>query len=110
MTRIDESDKILDEAMKSLILTAAKDGIITKEEHKFIGEMEITFDYYRKALDKAFEDGIISKQESLHLHRIKEIIIAEGFEVAEEYKGVSQDMMNLLISIICSLKVPDATK
>ena len=104
-----DCDRIIAEAMMYLFETAAKDGVLTDEEKKFISEMEITLNYYKNALKKAYDDGIITPQEVTYLTTLKEAIISEGFDVAEEFNGVSKDEMNLIISMICSLKVPNRT-
>ncbi|MHA2251059.1 MAG: hypothetical protein ACXAD7_11910 [Candidatus Kariarchaeaceae archaeon] len=101
-----ESDKILAEAMMFLYETAAKDGKITDEEMKLISEMEITLNYYKRALDKAYADDIITQEEVDQLNKLKEIIVSEGFDVADEFQGISKDEMNILVALICKLKVP----
>ncbi|MHA2171392.1 MAG: hypothetical protein ACXAB7_16010 [Candidatus Kariarchaeaceae archaeon] len=107
---VDDTDRIIAEAMMYLFETAAKDGILSEEEKKFISEMEITLNYYKEALKKAYDDGIITPQEVKYLTNLKEAIISEGFDVAEEFNGVSKDEMNMIISMICSLKVPKKTE
>ena len=74
------------------------------------GVFVLTLNYYKKALDKAYEDNIITKKEVDKLNKLKEIIISEGFEVAEEFKGISKDEMNILVALICKLKVPKSNE
>ncbi len=103
-------DRILANAIMHLMETAGKDGIITAEEKKVIESIEFSFRFYKQMLIDALEDGEISSNEMKMLEGMKERIIKEGYNVAELINGVSKDEMNLLISVMLSLKLPKVTK
>ncbi|MFV2016694.1 MAG: hypothetical protein ACC656_14785 [Candidatus Heimdallarchaeota archaeon] len=103
-------DRILARAIMHLMETAGKDGIITEEEREVVESIEFSFRFYKQMLVDALEDGEITPNEMRMLEGMKERIIKEGYNVAEIVNGVSKDEMNLLISVMLSLKLPKVTK
>lgn len=101
-------DKILNEAMMYLMETASKDGIITEEEENLIKGIKISLEFFKSALEHALEDGIITEREEKSLVRIKDLIIEDGFSIANEDELISKDEMNMIVAVILSLKVPHA--
>ncbi|MHA2028178.1 MAG: hypothetical protein ACW99A_21235 [Candidatus Kariarchaeaceae archaeon] len=105
-----QADRMLAHAIMHLMETAGKDGIITQEEQEVIDTIEFSLRFYKQMLIDALEDGEITSDEKRMLENMKERIIKEGFNVAELVNGVSKDEMNLLISLMLSLKLPKVTK
>lgn len=104
----EEVDKILAKAMMFVTQTAANDGIITQEEKEMLDTFEFSLKIYHKALNDAFEDGCITKEEELQLERVKDMILNDGTAMADKIDGISKDEMNLLLAMMLSLKVPKA--
>ena len=61
---------------------------------------------FRKALHNAIDDGVISEDEELHLKKIKEIIIETAQKIAEEDGTISNEEMDLILTVVVALKVP----
>ncbi len=101
-----QADKLLANTIMHLMETASKDGIITDEEAEVIECIEFSLRFYKQMVLDALEDGIISPTEKHMLEGMKERIIKEGFNIAEAINGVSKDEMNLLVSVMLSLKLP----
>ena len=103
-------DQIMARAIMHLLETAGKDGIITDEEREVVDSIEFSLRFYKQMLIDALEDGEITAKEKKMLEGMKERIIKEGYNVAELVNGVSKDEMNLLISVMLSLKLPKVTR
>ncbi|MCE7733539.1 MAG: hypothetical protein GPJ54_01590 [Candidatus Heimdallarchaeota archaeon] len=103
-------DQIMARAIMHLMETAGKDGIITDEEREVVDSIEFSLRFYKQMLIDALEDGEITPNEKKMLEGMKERIIKEGYNVAELVNGVSKDEMNLLISVMLSLKLPKVTR
>ena len=76
------------------------------EEKEVIESIEFSLRFYKQMVVDALEDGVITDKEHHMLEGMKERIIKEGFNIAEAINGVSKDEMNLLISVMLSLKLP----
>ncbi|MDH5402895.1 MAG: hypothetical protein OEZ01_01985 [Candidatus Heimdallarchaeota archaeon] len=105
MDYLNEVDKILANTMMNLVQTAAKDGIITKEEKALLDTFDFSLNEFKNVLVEAFEDGIITPDEKEKLEQFKEAIIEKGRKVAE-IDEINVDEFNLLIAVMCSLKLP----
>lgn len=105
-----QADRILAHAIMHLMETAGKDGVVTDDEREVIESIEFSLRFYKQMLVDALDDGEITPNEKKMLDGMKERIIKEGFNVAELINGVSKDEMNLLISVMLSLKLPKVTK
>lgn len=101
-----QADKILASTIMHLMETAGKDGVITDDEAEVIESIEFSLRFYRQMVVDALEDGVITPTEKHMLEGMKERIIKEGYNIAEAINGVSKDEMNLLISVMLSLKLP----
>ncbi|MHA2089925.1 MAG: hypothetical protein ACW98K_03625 [Candidatus Kariarchaeaceae archaeon] len=101
-----ESEKIVATSMMHLIQTATKNGVITEHERILLSEFDHSLQYYAKELNKVMDQDKISYQDERSLNRLKDMIIENGFHLANEIDGVSKDMMNMIISLIFTLKVP----
>ncbi|MHA2275965.1 MAG: hypothetical protein ACXAC2_09375, partial [Candidatus Kariarchaeaceae archaeon] len=72
------------------------DGKITDEEQKLINTVTVELEIYYDALDKAIEDGVITKKEEEKLEEIKEYIIRRTYIVAQEDQKISIDEQKLI--------------
>ena len=106
MDSSEQSEKIVATAMMHLIQTATKKGIITEQEKLLLDEFDLSLQYYAEELKDILKKGSVSKKDETRLYQLKDTIIENGFLLANEINGVSTDMMNLIISLIFTLKVP----
>jgi hypothetical protein len=104
-----DSEKIIAETMMNLIQTATKKGVITDEETMLLDEFQQSLQYFGIELDNILQNGHINESDELRLNQLKEQIIENGFSLAQEIDGVSTDMLNLITSLIFTLKVPKST-
>jgi sporulation protein YlmC with PRC-barrel domain len=86
----------LSNLVRDLMTEAGKDGKITDEEQKLINTVTVELEIYYDALDKAIEDGVITKKEEEKLEEIKEYIIRRTYIVAQEDQKISIDEQKLI--------------
>jgi sporulation protein YlmC with PRC-barrel domain len=86
----------LSNLVRDLMTEAGKDGKITDEEQKLINTVTVELEIYYDALDKAIEDGVITKKEEEKLEEIKEYIIRRTYIVAQEDQKISMDEQKLI--------------
>ncbi|MHA2253644.1 MAG: hypothetical protein ACXAD7_25015 [Candidatus Kariarchaeaceae archaeon] len=108
MNSTEQSDKIVATAMMTLIQTATKNGVISEQEKILLDEFDLSLQYYAEELKEILNKGRVTKKDEIRLNQLKDMIIENGFQLANEINGVSTDMMNLIISLIFTLKVPKA--
>ena len=104
-----QADRLLAKTIMHLMETAGQDGIITAEEKEVIESIEFSLRFYKQMVVDALDDDVISDKEHHMLEGMKERIIKEGYNIAESINGVSKDEMNLLISVMLSLKLPSVS-
>ena len=92
--------------MMHLVQTATHNGLITEQEVMLLNEFNSTLTYYGNELDRILAKGKVTNDDETYLNDLKETIIDNGFEVANEINGVSTDLMNLIVTVIISLRVP----
>ncbi|OLS19005.1 MAG: hypothetical protein HeimC2_43290 [Candidatus Heimdallarchaeota archaeon LC_2] len=109
MNRELQAEKLLAKTIMHLMETAGQDGIITEEEKEVIESIEFSLRFFKQMVVDALEDGVITTNEKYLLEGMKDRIIKEGFNIAESINGVSKDEMNLLISVMLSLKLPSVS-
>lgn len=106
MDTIDDVDKYIARVMKQVIETAAEDGIITEDEKRLIQEIDFSLKIFKDQLNLALLDGIISEEEKETLLKLKDIIMNNALEVADEDKNISDDEMDILMAFLLSTRVP----
>lgn len=105
------SDAVTAKIMMKLIETAAKDGIITKEEQEVLDSIDNSLVFYKQALDAAEADGMITLQEQKRLEKIRDIVISTARIIAQESESqIDNDELNLLIGLMCTIHVPKADR
>lgn len=103
------SDAVTAKIMMKLIETAAKDGIITKEEQEVLDSIDNSLVFYKQALDEAEADGMITLQEQKRLEKIRDIVISTARIIAQESDSqIDKDELNLLMGLMCTIHVPKA--
>ena len=86
---------------------ALKDGKITDDEKAILEAVKpMLFGIFERALNKAYEDGVITDIENEQLNRIINLILETAQIVADEDDHLSQDEMELLMSIMVGFKIP----
>ncbi len=106
MDTIDDVDRYVAKVMKQIIETAAEDGIITEEEKKLIEEIDFSMRIFRDQLNLALLDGKISSEEKETLLKLKDIIVNNALETADEDKNISEDEMDILMAFLLSTRIP----
>ncbi|RMG26975.1 MAG: hypothetical protein D6732_20865 [Methanobacteriota archaeon] len=106
MDTVDDVDKYVAIVMKQIIETAAEDGIITEEEKRLIEEIDFSMKIFRDQLNLALLDGTISQEEKETLLKLKDIIVNNALEVADEDRHISEDEMDILMAFLLSTKIP----
>ncbi|MHA2100981.1 MAG: hypothetical protein ACW99A_20090 [Candidatus Kariarchaeaceae archaeon] len=79
---------------------ALEDGIITPEENKLISNIVLDVEAYTNMVDRALEDGVISKSETNELFEGRIEILEKAYTIAREDRKISKDEIELLKSIV----------
>ncbi|MHA2031564.1 MAG: hypothetical protein ACXAC2_04835 [Candidatus Kariarchaeaceae archaeon] len=79
---------------------ALEDGIITPEENKLISNIVLDVEAYTNMVDRALEDGVISKSETNELFEGRIEILEKAYAIAREDRKISKDEIELLKSIV----------
>ncbi len=103
-----KSDKIIANTMMHLIQTATNKGLVSDQERILLDEFDQSLNYFGSELDRILFNEQITKENELYLYQLKDLIIENGFNLANEINGVSTELMNLIVSVIINLKVPKA--
>ncbi len=106
MDSIEDVDKLVARVMKNIIETAANDGIITEEEQRLINELDFSLKIFKDQLNLVLLDGRINDEEKETLLKLKDIIINNALEIADENDEISPDEMDLLVAFLLKLKLP----
>ncbi len=90
-----------------LMEQALKDDKISNEERAILDAVKpMLFGILERAIEKAYEDNVITDMEYEQLERIKSLIIETAQVVANEDNYLSQDEMELIMSIMVGFKIP----
>lgn len=103
-------DRMVSAAMRDIIETAAKDGLITDEETALIDLAEESLKLYHRELHLALDDDLITEEERKSLEDLKDAILDKGMEVANLDERITADEMALLMAYIVAIKLPKITK
>jgi hypothetical protein len=79
---------------------AESDGNITTEEMNLLNTINYNFENFRKVIETALEDGILSDQEMESLHSYEKMIVHSASSEVFKDGVISKDERNLLFSLI----------
>ncbi len=99
-------DEILTRNMKKLVELAARDGIISIDEHAVLDQIQISMTEYTEKMKEALEDGIITLEEVDRLKKIKEKMIKDAFDVANIDNVITSDELLLLMNFVVTIELP----
>ncbi len=79
---------------------ALEDGVITPEENKLISNIVLDVEAYTNMVDRALDDGVITKSETTELFEGRIEILEKAYAIAREDRNISKDEIELLKSIV----------
>jgi sporulation protein YlmC with PRC-barrel domain/tellurite resistance protein len=82
--------------IRELLITAGNDGKISPEEQALINQVRVDLGTYNEALEEALEDGVITAAELKNLEKIKDQLILNAVNLANQDNKIDSDESALI--------------